>query len=97
MAVMNSKNNQDLTIVVDTIALWVILDHCRGVFGGLGQLQAIRNNLIAPRGNEIVASNGLAVPVFTMDLVLLFLMWAITAAIPCEDHGLQVQDKISWS
>ncbi|GAV84764.1 DUF793 domain-containing protein [Cephalotus follicularis] len=58
------------------------------------QLQAIGNNLAAPRGNEIVASNGLAVPLFTMSSVLLFVMWAIVAAIPCQDRGLHVHFNI---
>ncbi|KAF5735352.1 hypothetical protein HS088_TW15G00854 [Tripterygium wilfordii] len=54
------------------------------------QLQAIGNNLTAPRGNEIVATNGLAVAFFTMSSVLLFVMWALVAAIPCQDRGLHV-------
>ncbi|KAK9023662.1 hypothetical protein V6N11_003870 [Hibiscus sabdariffa] len=54
------------------------------------QLQAIGNNLTVPRGNEIVATNGLAIPVYTMGCVLLFVMWALVAAIPCQDRGLQV-------
>uniref|UniRef100_A0A2N9FUK5 R3H domain-containing protein n=1 Tax=Fagus sylvatica TaxID=28930 RepID=A0A2N9FUK5_FAGSY len=40
--------------------------------------------------NELVASNGLAVSVFTMNWVLLLTMWALVAAIPCQDRGLQV-------
>lgn len=52
------------------------------------QLQAIGNNLVAPRANEIMATNGLAVAVFTMNYVLLFVMWALVAAIPCQDRGL---------
>ncbi|KAE8666589.1 putative Potassium transporter [Hibiscus syriacus] len=54
------------------------------------QLQAIGNNLNVPRGNEVVATNGLAIPVYTMGSVLLFVMWALVAAIPCQDRGLQV-------
>lgn len=54
------------------------------------QLQGIGSNLAAPRGNDIVASNGLAVPVYTMGNVLLFVMWALVAAIPCQDRGLQI-------
>ncbi|XP_039133920.1 uncharacterized protein LOC120270907 [Dioscorea cayenensis subsp. rotundata] len=61
------------------------------------QLQAIGNNLSAPRGHEIVASNGLAVPVFTMSSVLLFVMWALVAAIPCQDRGLQTHFSFSRS
>ncbi|MQM05330.1 hypothetical protein Taro_038142 [Colocasia esculenta] len=58
------------------------------------QLQAIANNLNAPRGNEIVATGGLAVPVYTMNTVLLFVMWALVAAIPCQDRGLQTHFSI---
>ncbi|KAK8692153.1 hypothetical protein V6N13_075631 [Hibiscus sabdariffa] len=54
------------------------------------QLQAIGNNLTVPRGHEVVASNGLAIPVYTMGCVLLFVMWALVAAIPCQDRGLHV-------
>ncbi|KAK8308793.1 hypothetical protein V6Z11_D02G084100 [Gossypium hirsutum] len=58
------------------------------------QLQAIGNNLAAPRGNEVLATNGLAVPVYTMGSVLLFVMWALVAAIPCQDRGLQVHFNV---
>ncbi|CAA2992635.1 uncharacterized protein LOC111372222 [Olea europaea var. sylvestris] len=53
------------------------------------QLQAIGNNLAAPRTHEISATHGLNVAVFTMNYVLLFVMWALVAAIPCQDRGLQ--------
>jgi hypothetical protein len=53
------------------------------------QLQAISNNLVAPRANETVSTSGLNVAVFTMSYVLLFVMWALVAAIPCQDRGLQ--------
>ncbi|XP_073032125.1 protein BYPASS1-LIKE-like [Primulina eburnea] len=53
------------------------------------QLQAISNNLVAPRTNEIASTNGLNVAVFTINYVLLFVMWALVAAIPCQDRGLQ--------
>ncbi|PIN02928.1 hypothetical protein CDL12_24558 [Handroanthus impetiginosus] len=53
------------------------------------QLQAISNNLVAPRANEIMSTNGLNLAVFTMNYVLLFVMWALVAAIPCQDRGLQ--------
>ncbi|XP_039125822.1 uncharacterized protein LOC120261880 [Dioscorea cayenensis subsp. rotundata] len=58
------------------------------------QLQAIGNNLSAPRGHDVVATNGLAVPVYTMNSVLLFVMWALVAAIPCQDRGLQTHFSI---
>ncbi|XP_068661512.1 protein ROH1D-like isoform X2 [Aristolochia californica] len=65
------------------------------------QLQAIGNNLNAPRNHEIAATGGLAIPVFTMSSVLLFVMWALVAAIPCQDRGLQTHFSIprhfSWA
>ncbi|XP_072979532.1 protein BYPASS1-LIKE-like [Typha angustifolia] len=61
------------------------------------QLQAIGNNLTAPRGHEVVATAGLAVPVYTMSSVLLFVMWALVAAIPCQDRGLQMHFSVPRS
>ncbi|KAL5999968.1 hypothetical protein ACLOJK_034645 [Asimina triloba] len=58
------------------------------------QLHAIGNNLVPPRNNEIAATNGLVVPVFTMNLVLLFVMWSLVAAIPCQDRGLQIHFSV---
>ncbi|XP_072974224.1 protein BYPASS1-LIKE-like [Typha angustifolia] len=52
------------------------------------QLQAIGGNLTAPRPNEVTATGGLASAVFTMNAVLFFVMWALVAAIPCQDRGL---------
>ncbi|XP_051149830.1 protein ROH1-like [Andrographis paniculata] len=52
------------------------------------QLQAISSNLVAPRANEIASTNGLSLAVFTMGYVLLFVTWALVAAIPCQDRGL---------
>lgn len=64
------------------------------------QLQSIATNLVPPRGNEILATNGLAVPVFTMSSVLMFVLWALVAAIPCQDRGLNVHFSVprnfSW-
>lgn len=54
------------------------------------QIQAIGYNLNYPRGNEITATQGLALAVYTMGVILLFVMWALVAAIPCQDRGLQV-------
>lgn len=58
------------------------------------QLQSIANNLIPPRGNEIAATNGLAVPVFTMSSVLMFVLWVLVAAIPCQDRSLNTHFSI---
>lgn len=59
------------------------------------QLQAISNNLAPPRPNEMVSTNGLSLAVFTMNYVLLFVMWALVAAIPCQDRGLQTHFYVS--
>ncbi|PKA64786.1 hypothetical protein AXF42_Ash016817 [Apostasia shenzhenica] len=61
------------------------------------QLQAISNNLNAPRGNEILATHGLSVPLFTIGNVLLFVMWTLVASIPCQDRGLQTNFSIPRS
>ncbi|MBA0602607.1 hypothetical protein Gorai_002782 [Gossypium raimondii] len=65
------------------------------------QLLAIGNNLAVPRGSDVVATNGLVMPVYTMGCVLLFVMWALVAAIPCQDRGLQVHIYVprhfSWA
>ncbi|XP_019169705.1 PREDICTED: uncharacterized protein LOC109165417 [Ipomoea nil] len=54
------------------------------------QLQLLANTLVPPRANEIAASNGLATLVFTMSFVLMFVLWALVAAIPCQDRGIQI-------
>ncbi|CAA0812899.1 Protein of unknown function (DUF793 [Striga hermonthica] len=59
------------------------------------QLQAISSNLAAPRANEIVSTNGLSLAVFTMSYVLLIVTWALVAAIPCQDRGLQTHFYVS--
>lgn len=64
------------------------------------QLQSIASNLVAPRGNEIGATCGLSIPVYTMSCVLTFVLWALVAAIPCQDRGVQIHFSIprqfSW-
>ncbi|CAA2980805.1 uncharacterized protein LOC111398555 [Olea europaea subsp. europaea] len=47
------------------------------------QIQAMSSNLAAPRGGE---STGLAMPVYIMSTVLVFVMWALVAAIPCQER-----------
>lgn len=54
------------------------------------QLQGIGNNLATPRSSDVIATNGLALTVYTMTSILLFVMWVLVAAIPCQDRGLQV-------
>ncbi|CAI8604346.1 unnamed protein product [Vicia faba] len=61
------------------------------------QLQAIGNNINPPKANDLIATNGLAMSVYVMNSVLLFVMWALVAAIPCQDRGLQVHFTIPRS
>ncbi|KAK7315251.1 hypothetical protein VNO77_33788 [Canavalia gladiata] len=58
------------------------------------QLQAIGNNLAPPKANDLVSTNGLALPIYTMSCVLLFVMWALVAAIPCQDRGLHLHFSV---
>uniref|UniRef100_A0A2P2ISL0 Protein BYPASS-related n=1 Tax=Rhizophora mucronata TaxID=61149 RepID=A0A2P2ISL0_RHIMU len=64
------------------------------------QLQSFATSLVPPRGNEIAATNGFAIPVFTMSSILLFVLWTLVAAIPCQDRGLGIHFSIprhfSW-
>ncbi|RWR87804.1 Protein BYPASS-related [Cinnamomum micranthum f. kanehirae] len=48
------------------------------------QLQAMAANLAAPRGADM---NGLALPIYTMSTVLMFVAWVLVTAIPCQDRG----------
>ncbi|WVY96536.1 hypothetical protein V8G54_028687 [Vigna mungo] len=58
------------------------------------QLQAIGNSINPPKANDLVASNGIAMTLFIMNSILLFVMWALVAAIPCQDRGLHVHFTI---
>ncbi|KQJ85451.1 uncharacterized protein LOC100830576 [Brachypodium distachyon] len=53
------------------------------------QLQAIGGNLPVPRAHDVAATGGLASAVYTMGSVLFVVAWALVAAIPCQDRGLQ--------
>ncbi|CAI8593867.1 unnamed protein product [Vicia faba] len=65
-------------------------------WSAIRQLQAIGNNLYFPRNNDLVASNGIALTIYTMSTILLFTMWALVAAIPCQDRGLHLNFSIPW-
>lgn len=63
------------------------------------QIQAMSSNLVAPRGAE---STGLAHPVYIMSTVVVFVMWALVAAIPCQERtGLAthfpVPRQLGWA
>ncbi|KAK7358578.1 hypothetical protein VNO77_00512 [Canavalia gladiata] len=48
------------------------------------QIHSMASNLAAPRGGE---SSGLALPVYIMSTVMVFVMWTLVAAIPCQDRN----------
>ncbi|XP_061337891.1 protein ROH1A [Gastrolobium bilobum] len=63
------------------------------------QIHAMSSNLAAPRGGE---SSGLALPVYIMSTVLVFVMWSLVAAIPCQErNGLathfQLPRQLGWA
>lgn len=63
------------------------------------QIQAMCSNLVAPRGGE---PTGLASPVYMMSAVMVFVMWALVAAIPCQErNGLlthfQLPRQVGWA
>lgn len=58
------------------------------------QLQSIANGLAPPNRTEIMATNGIAVPVYVMSCVLMFVLWALVAAIPCQDRSLNCSFSI---
>ncbi|XP_044484590.1 protein ROH1 [Mangifera indica] len=63
------------------------------------QLHAMTTNLVAPRGGETL---GLALPVYVMSSVMLFVMWAMVAAIPCQERSglathFPVPKQFAWA
>ncbi|KAI3468691.1 hypothetical protein Pfo_025354 [Paulownia fortunei] len=62
------------------------------------QIQTMSANLVAPRGGE---STGLALPVYIMNTIIVFVMWAMVAAVPCQERNglathIQVPRHLSW-
>lgn len=63
------------------------------------QIQAMSTNLVAPRGGE---SSFLASLVYVMSTVVVFVMWILVAAIPCQERNglathLPVPKQLSWA
>lgn len=58
------------------------------------QLQSIASSLVPPRPNEVAATHGLAVAVYATSSILMFVLWTLVAAIPCQDRGLQAHFSI---
>ncbi|CAM8947600.1 unnamed protein product [Rhodiola kirilowii] len=65
------------------------------------QLQAIANNILLSRGNDIAVGNGVVSAVHTMNWILLFVMSALVASIPCQDRGLlphfSIPRQFTWA
>lgn len=63
------------------------------------QIHSMMANITAPRGAE---SSGLAQPIYIMSTVLVFVMWALVAAIPCQDRSglgthFPLPRQLSWA
>ncbi|GAU19400.1 hypothetical protein TSUD_76440 [Trifolium subterraneum] len=63
------------------------------------QIHAMSSNLAAPRGNE---ATGLPSPIYIMSTVLVFVMWTLAAAIPCQERNglgthLPFQRQLTWA
>ncbi|GKC89681.1 BYPASS-related protein [Tanacetum coccineum] len=61
-------------------------------------IQAMSSNLTAPRGGK---PTGLVVPVYLTSSVLVFMMWAMVSAIPCQERTglgahLQLSKQFTW-
>ncbi|KAL0312550.1 UNVERIFIED_CONTAM: protein ROH1 [Sesamum radiatum] len=83
-------------------------DRTRGTFRSLSwsvakswsaskQIQTMSANLAAPRGGESTA-----LPVYIMNTIVVFVMWALVAAIPCQErNGLathfQIPRNLNWA
>ncbi|KAL9362015.1 hypothetical protein Peur_044800 [Populus x canadensis] len=44
-----------------------------------------------------MGTNGIAVAVYTMNRILLLVVWALVVAIPCQERGLQVLFYLFYS
>ncbi|KAL8482079.1 hypothetical protein ACS0TY_028284 [Phlomoides rotata] len=63
------------------------------------QIQAMSGNLVAPRGAD---ASGLAMPIYIMSTILVFSMWALVAAIPCQERNglsthLSIPKQLGWA
>lgn len=64
------------------------------------QLQSMSSNLVQPRANDFSQNYGLANCIYTMGFVLMFVLWTVVAAIPCQDRGLfnfSIPRQYSWN
>ncbi|KAJ0751504.1 hypothetical protein HanLR1_Chr05g0194111 [Helianthus annuus] len=57
------------------------------------QLLAIGNNIVIPKSNDVLATNGLVLTIYTMTHVLYFVMWVLVVSSTSHDRGLQLQNN----
>ncbi|KAJ0691694.1 hypothetical protein HanPI659440_Chr15g0577771 [Helianthus annuus] len=57
------------------------------------QLLAIGNNIVVPKSNDVLATNGLVLTIYTMTHVLYFVMWVLVVSSTSHDRGLQLQNN----
>ncbi|PIN17955.1 hypothetical protein CDL12_09373 [Handroanthus impetiginosus] len=63
------------------------------------QIHAMSSNLVAPRGGE---ATGLALPLYIMSTILVFVMWALVASVPCQERNglathLSIPRQLVWA
>lgn len=63
------------------------------------QIQLMSANLVVPRGGD---AGGLALPVYVMSNIMVFTMWALVAAFPCQDRcglpaHLPIMKQMGWA
>ncbi|KAL8216722.1 hypothetical protein R6Q57_023559 [Mikania cordata] len=60
------------------------------------QVQAMSTNLMAPRGGD---TTGLALPVYLMSSVLVFVMWTLVASVSCHERvgPVQLPRNMAWT
>ncbi|VFQ81801.1 unnamed protein product [Cuscuta campestris] len=65
------------------------------------QLQLLANAVQSPpRAADVAATDGLATLLHTMSFILVFVLWALAAVVPCQDRGTHtaiVVPRQSWS
>lgn len=91
----NNHNNKDRPLGSFRSLSWSVAKS----WSAAKQIQSMSSNLVAPRGGE---HNGLALPVYIQSAVLVFVMWALVAAVPCQERtGLvthfQVPRNLGWA
>lgn len=75
----NNANNKDRTNGTFRSMSWPVAKS----WSASKQVQAMASTLVAPRGGE---STGLALPIYIMSTIFVFVMWGLVSAIPCQER-----------